>query len=130
MIVNCRYGIKRDPGNPEDPRSVFSNTLYYGYTQEAVDQFQPSDEIVKGINDIIGTKAGENDPKFVNYPLDTDMMNAAFDMDWDFHLQSDSPALNAGKTDFTRHFAEGIVVNGKTYKSPAPDSFIGAYGAK
>ena len=130
MIVNCRYGIKRDPGNPEDHRSVFANTLYYGYTQEAVDQFQPSDEIVAGINDIIGTKPGENDPKFINYPLDTDMMNAAYDMNWDFHLEADSPALNKGKTDFTRHFADGIVVNGKTYKSPEPAGFIGAYGTK
>lgn len=63
-------------------------------------------------------------------PLDTDMMNAAYDMNWDFYLEADSPALNKGKTDFTRHFADGIVVNGKTYKSPEPAGFIGAYGTK
>lgn len=128
MIANDRFGIKRDKGNPEDDRSKFYNTFYYGYTQEAVDQFQPSDEIVEGIDDIIGTTAGDNDPRFVNYPLDTDMYNADFDTDWDFHLQADSPALNKGKTDFTRHFADGIVVNGVTYKSPAPANYIGAFG--
>jgi len=131
MIANDRFGIKRDKGNPEDKkRSKFYNTFYYGYTQQAVDQFQPSEEIIAGINDIIGTKAGENDPKFVNYPLSTDLYNAEFDTNWDFHLQSDSPALNKGKTDFTRHFASGIDVNGTTYKSPPPANYIGAFGTK
>ena len=130
MIANDRFGIKRDPGKPEDDRSKFYNTFYYGYTQQAVDQFQPSEEIIAEIDDIIGTKAGENNPGFVNYPLNTDLCSADFDTDWDFHLQLGSPALNKGKTDFTRHFADGIVVNGVTYKSPAPANYIGAYGTK
>ena len=128
LLVNDRFGIKRDKGNPEDNRSKFYNTFYYGYTQQAVDQFQPGDEIIAGIDDIIGTHAGDNDPKFVNYPLSTDLYNADFNISWDFHLQSTSPALNKGKTDFTRHFADGIVVNGVTYTSPAPAAYIGAYG--
>jgi len=130
LLVNDRFGIKRDKGNPEDNRSKFYNTFYYGYTQQAVDQFQPSDEIIAGIDDVIGTHAGDNDPKFVNYPLSTDLYNADFSTTWDFHLQSASPALNKGKTDFTRHFADGIVVNGVTYKSPAPAAYCGAYGMK
>ena len=130
LLVNDRFGIKRDKGNPEDNRSKFYNTFYYGYTQQAVDQFQPSDEIIAGIDDVIGTNAGDNDPKFVNYPLSTDLYNADFNTTWDFHLQSTSPALNKGKTDFTRHFADGIVVNGVTYKSPAPAVYSGAYGTK
>lgn len=128
LLVNNRFGIKRDKGNPEDSRSKFYNTFYYGYTQQAVDQFQPSEEIIEGIDDIIGTHAGDNDPLFVNYPLDYDLYSAEFDTDWDFHLQSASPALNAGKTDFTPHFIDGIVVNGVTYKSPAPADYIGAFG--
>lgn len=130
LLVNDRFGIKRDKGNPEDNRSKFYNTFYYGYTQQAVDQFQPGDEIIAGIDDIIGTHAGENDPKFVNYPLSTDLYNADYNTTWDFHLLPTSPALNKGKTDFTRHFADGIVVNGVTYKSPAPAAYIGAYGTK
>jgi hypothetical protein len=130
LLVNDRFGIKRDKGNPEDNRSRFYNTFYYGYTQQAVDQFQPGDEIIAGVDDIIGTHAGDNDPEFVNYPLSTDLYNADFNTSWDFHLQSSSPALNKGKTDFTRHFADGIVVNGVTYTSPAPAAYIGAYGTE
>ena len=130
LLANDRYGIKRDKGAPEDARSVINNTFYYGGNQTATDQFQPSDEIVKGVNDIISAKAAENDPKFVSYPLTTDMQNASFNTSWDFHLQAGSPALTKGKTDFTRLFANGIVVNGVTYKSPAPANFIGAFGTK
>lgn len=130
LLVNDRFGIKRDKGNPEDNRSRFYNTFYYGYTQQAVDQFQPGDEIIAGVDDIIGTHAGDNDPRFVNYPLSTDLYNADFNTSWDFHLQSSSPALNKGKTDFTRHFADGIVVNGVTYTSPAPAAYVGAYGTE
>jgi hypothetical protein len=130
LLANDRYGIKRDKGNPEDARSVISNTFYYGQDQTTTDQFQPSTEIVKGVNDIISAKAAENDPKFVNYPLTTGMVNATYDSNWDFHLQAGSPALTKGKTDFTRLFANGLVVNGVTYKSPAPAAFIGAFGTK
>jgi len=133
LLANDRYGIKRDKGNPEDSangRSQFGNTLYYGYTQTGVDQFQPSNEIIAGANDVIGTKAGDNDPKFVNYPVSTDNINATFNTGWDFHVQSGSPALGKGKTSFTRNFSAGLVVNGVTYTSPAPADYIGAYGTK
>jgi len=130
LLANDRYGIKRDKGAPEDARSVVSNTFYYGYNETATKQFQPTDEIVKGVNDIISAKAAENDPKFVNYPLSTDMQNAVFNTSWDFHLQTGSPALAKGKTDFARLFANGITVNGISYKSPAPATHIGAFGTK
>jgi hypothetical protein len=130
LLANDRFGIKRDKGNPEDSRSKFFNTFYYGYTQLAVDQFQPSDEIITGTNDIIGKKAGDNDPEFVNYPLNTDLYNADFNTGWDFHLLPSSPALNKGKTDFIRHFSQGIIVNGISYKSPEPATYIGAFGTK
>ncbi|PWJ58442.1 parallel beta helix pectate lyase-like protein [Dyadobacter jejuensis] len=130
LLANDRFGIKRDAGNAEDARSIISNTLYYGFDQTTTDQFQPSEEIVKGINDIISTKAGENDPKFVNYPLSTSTLNTTFDPAWDFHLQAGSPALGKGKTDFNRQYSEGITLNGKSYSSPAPANYIGALGTK
>ncbi len=130
LIANSRYGIKRDVGNPEDNRSIISNTLYYGYSQEAVDQFQPSEAILQGSNDVIGATAGANDPKFVNYALNNDMTNGLLNNSWDFHLQSGSPALNHGRTDFSPHFkAIGITFSiGRTYNSPAPATYIGAFG--
>lgn len=128
LLVNNRFGIKRDKGNPEDSRSKFYNTYYYGFNQIAVDQFQPSDEIITGVDDVIGTLAGENNPEFVNYPLDTDMFNADFNQNWNFHLQAGSPALDKGKTDFEPHFINGIELNGTIYRSPEPAAFSGAYG--
>lgn len=130
LLANDRYGIKRDKGAPEDNRSKISNTYYYGFSQDAVAQFQPSAEILTGASDVIGTKAGENDPKFVNYPLNTALTNATYDANWDFHLQVGSPALGKGITTFTRNFATGLVLNGVTYKSPEPATYIGAFGTK
>jgi hypothetical protein len=130
LLANDRYGIKRDKGAPEDNRSKVANNLYFGNDQTTVDQFQPNAEIVAGTNDVIGTKAGDNDPKFVNYPVATATTNATFSTSWDFHLQTGSPALTKGKTDFTRQFADGITVNGTVYKSPAPATYIGAFGTK
>lgn len=130
LIVNDRFGIKRDKGNPEDSRSRFYHTFYYGYDQETVDNFQPSDEIIGGIDDVIGTKAGENDPGLVNYPLSTDRYNSVLDPAWDFHLRAGSPALGGGVANFTRNFADGIPVNGVIYTSPDPAGYIGAFGMK
>jgi hypothetical protein len=130
LLANDRFGIKRDKGKPEDNRSAVSNNLYYGASQECVNQFQPSAEILAGANDIIGNTAGANDPKFVSYPLTTDMKNATFNSGWDFHLQAGSPAVGKGKTDFTRLYAEGITLNGMLFKSPAPANYIGALGTK
>lgn len=131
LFANARFGVKRDTKKPEDSRSQYSNNWYYGYDQATVNQFQPNSEIVGGTNDVIGTVAGENDPKFVNYPLNTDVNNAVFNTGWDFHLQGNSPALNKGITNFTRHHKTGIsMANGITYTSPDPAVYIGAYGTK
>lgn len=131
LFANTRFGVKRDPKKPEDKRSAYSNNWYYGYDQTTVNQFQPTGDIVGGTNDVIGTQAGQNDPKFVNYPLSTAMNNADFNTAWDFHLQGNSPALSKGITNFTRHHKAGITLaNGITYVSPEPATFVGAYGTK
>ena len=129
LLANDRFGIKRDPKNPEDARSKVSNNLYYNYTAEGVANFQPSTEILTGTNDVISKTAGDNDPKFVNYPLNTDQKSAVFNTAWDFRLQTGSPAIGKGTTSFTRLYADGIsFANGTLYKSPAPSTTIGAFG--
>jgi hypothetical protein len=130
LFANTRFGVKRDTKKPEDNRSKYSNNWYYGYDQITVNQFQPNSEVVGGVNDVIGTTAGVNDPKFVNYPLSTSMLSPDFTTAWDFHLQGNSPALTKGITTFTRNHSGGIVVNGVTYISPAPSAFVGAFGVK
>lgn len=129
LLANDRFGVKRDPKNAEDDRSKVSNNLYYGATQDGVTGFQPSTEILTGTNDIISKTVGDNDPKFVNYPLTTDSKNATFNTAWDFRLQAGSPAIGKGTTSFTRLYADGIsFANGTLYKSPAPSTTIGAFG--
>ncbi|RYY30537.1 MAG: right-handed parallel beta-helix repeat-containing protein [Sphingobacteriaceae bacterium] len=130
LFVNTRFGVKRDTKKPEDSRSVYSNNYYYGFDQATVNQFQPTAEIVAGTNDVISKTAGANDPKFVNYPLNTPTGTAVFTTSWDFHLLTGSPALTKGKTNFARHHAAGIIANGINYKSPEPAAFVGAFGAK
>ncbi|MCK8493113.1 right-handed parallel beta-helix repeat-containing protein [Spirosoma sp. RP8] len=129
LLANDRFGIKRDPKNPEDNRTKVSNNLYYGYTQDGVTGFQPSTEILTGTNDMISKTVADNDPKFVNYPLSTDSKNATFNTAWDFRVQNGSPAVGKGITSFTRLYADGITLsNGKVYKSPAPSTTVGAFG--
>ena len=130
LLANDRFGIKRDKGNKEDERSKISNNFYFGASQDAVTNFQPSSEIIAGANDVISKTVGENDPKFVNYPLNTDMKNATFNTAWDFSLQAGSPAMGKGTTTFTRNYASGLTLNGVTYKSPEPTTTIGARGTK
>ncbi len=132
IFANTRFGIKRDPKKPEDSRTKISHNWYYGYDQATVDQFQPgNNDVVGGTNETIGKKAGDNDPKFVNYPLNTSVNNSRFDESWDFHLQASSPALNAGTINFTRHFKDGITMsNGITYTSPEPSVYVGAQGTR
>lgn len=129
LFVNDRFGVKRDTKLKEDDRSVMGNNYYYGYTQQGVDQFQPTAEVVAGANDVIGKKAGDNDPKFVNFPLENPSLNQTFNTSWNFKLQAGSPALGKGNTTFTRLYADGITVGGTLYKSPAPATYVGAYGA-
>lgn len=130
LLANDRFGVKRDPKNPEDNRSKISNNLYYGATQDGVTGFQPSTEIAAGTSDIISKTVGDNDPKFVNYPLSTDSKNAVFNTAWDFRVQTGSPAIGKGTTNFTPQFANGLTLaNGKTYKSPTPSTTIGAFGS-
>jgi len=130
LFANTRFGIKRDTKKPEDSRSVYSNNYYFGYDQTTVNQFQPTAEVIGGLNDVISKTASDNDPKFANYPLNTPTSNATFNTNWDFHLQAGSPALTKGKTTFTRHHAGGIIANGVNYISPAPSAFVGAFGIK
>lgn len=93
-------------------------------------------------NDIVSTTAGDKNPLFSNFTIQTNVdINAGstksgnipqtYNSAWDFRLSAGSPALTGGTTNFTRHFGTtGITIEGITYKSPAPASYFGAYGAK
>ncbi|MES2266846.1 MAG: right-handed parallel beta-helix repeat-containing protein [Bacteroidota bacterium] len=133
LFANTRFGIKRDPKKLEDNRSKNDYNWYYGFDQATVDQFQlgKNDIVPGGAHDVRGTKAGDNDPKFVNFPLNNPTSSADFNTAWDFHLQGNSPALTKGTTGFFRNHKAGITTsNGFTYVSPEPATYVGAYGVK
>ncbi|MGY4537376.1 hypothetical protein ACVW0P_001792 [Mucilaginibacter sp. UYNi724] len=133
LFANTRFGIKHDPKKLEDNRSKNDYNWYYGNEQATVDQFQvgKNDVVTGGANDVRGTAAGDNDPKFVSFPLNNPVLSPDFNTAWDFHLQGNSPALAKGTTTFTRHHKAGItMLNGITYVSPEPSVYIGAYGVK
>ena len=89
-------------------------------------------DVVYGANDKRGNSAGDLDPKFINFPfLTNSILSYSFDKSWNFHLQAGSPALTGAKTDFTPFYSStGITINGKTYKSPLPAAYFGAFGAE
>ncbi len=129
LLANDKFGVKRDKTLPEDSRTKVANNLYYGYTADGVTGFQPSTEILTGTNDVISKVTGDNDPKFVNYPLATASLNYIYNTAWDFRLMAGSPAIGKGTTAFTPLYAAtGLTLGGVLYKSPAPSTTIGAYG--
>lgn len=149
LVADSRYGLRLFPPDdePDMANMKWGNHFYFGSHQEMVEGFHPINGII-GQNipgweqvtipdsDIFGA-VGANDPLFVGYTVgnyspadfravtDAKFVNNMFDM---FKLQSNSPALTGGNTDFSPIFSE-YVVNGKTYVTPLPSSFIGALGS-
>lgn len=150
LAVNSRYGLRLFPPDdePDMANMRFGHNYYYGDHAEVVEGFHPINGII-GQNvtgwENIGIPAtdvyggiGENDPLFVGHTLgqydpadpranrDLELINNLFNK---FKLQSNSPALQGGKTDFNPIFSE-YVVNGRTYVTPRPSSYMGAAGAQ
>ncbi|MCD8078954.1 MAG: Ig-like domain-containing protein, partial [Bacteroides sp.] len=151
LMVNCMFGAKApgfgvDATEGPDLNSKIDYNFYASGTQEstvpqhiangtvtAYDGFKPNvQDVVYGAYDKAGTAAGDNDPLFANFPFNSNpLLSYAYDASWDFHLEAGSPALNGANTDFNPYFAStGITVNGKTYTSPKPASYFGAFGQK
>lgn len=144
LIADSRWACKRDASNPEDARSIISPNYYFASTDKGVTQYQPDSAKgqLRGTNDIVSASAGDKNPNFTNFTIQSNVdINAGstksgnipqtFNDSWDFHLKSGSPALTGGFTTFTRHFGTtGIIVDGITYTSPAPSTFFGAYSQK
>ncbi|MFN3802681.1 hypothetical protein [Belliella pelovolcani] len=149
LVAESRYGLRLFPPDdePDMANMKWGNHFYFGSHAEMVEGFHPNngiigqnipgyENIVIPSTDVFGA-VGENDPKFVGYTVgtytpanyravsDAKFVNNLHEM---FKLQADSPALSGGNTNFSPIFTE-YVVNGKTYSTPLPSSFIGAVGA-
>lgn len=147
LIVNSMFAVRQDSKNLPDNNSKVNYNFYASGTQQSVvpqhitngtltayDGFKIGvKDIILGANDKAGASAGDNDPKFTNFPFATNPLLSYdnFSASWDFHLQADSPALTGANTDFSPYFATtGITIGGVTYKSPLPAAYFGAYGTK
>ncbi len=90
--------------------------------------------------DAAATVAADKDPMFVNFNASAfnnaaavaaeEPANEGFPAAFDFHLQAGSPALTGGKTGFSPYNTTALTADGKTYSSPAPSGYIGAFGTK
>ncbi|GHU71368.1 hypothetical protein FACS189413_13000 [Bacteroidia bacterium] len=146
LIVNSMFAVRQDGANLPDDNSQVNHNFYASGTQQssvsqhiangtvtAFDGFKAGvQNIVIGANDKVGQSAGDNDPRFVDFPYTTNPLLSYdnFSASWNFHLQAGSPALTGAKTDFEPYFAAtGITIAGKEYKSPRPASYFGAFGA-
>ncbi len=91
------------------------------------------------VHSVVASESDSKDPKFASFDINSVRLldYQLFDTDgtqkYDFHLQAGSPALSGAYsgTDMQPAFVStGLTVNGKTYKSPAPEARYGAYGQK
>ena len=155
IIHNCMFGVKLLAD--ADPSCVVDYNYYVSGTQQsavpqhiaagittAFNGFYKNDddknlkEVTNGENDVYSASAGDaaKDPKFENYSINVvDLFEEVYDYAWDFHLQAGSPALTGANNSNTGIYApnfaaEGLTLNGKTYKSPFPSSYFGALGSK
>lgn len=114
LIVNCRFGT-RIVNDADVANIMYNNQLYYGNSQTIVNQFLASDGVAKfQSNDIRFTTPQQNSPLFISYDLNqfnytanpgplTAAQQPAYLVlvgSSNFKLQSGSPAMNKGKTDF------------------------------
>lgn len=131
IVVNCRFGTRfRGDKLPDIDNINYGYHVYYAYDATDEDNFFPSTDIDENGDRLTSPQDGDQiqvDPMFVNYNVSTDKMKAYPVNPDDFRLQSGSPALGAGKTDFSPVHAS-LSAGGVTVNIPAPSDFIGAYG--
>ena len=158
MLVNCKFKAMTSsweiPNNPEEgyadasvidynfyvagsPESTLDQDVadgttnsYLGYTLEN-EKYSPNVDL----HSLVSASAGDanTDPKFVNFPYNTNELTGyIYDENWDFHVAADSPALQGAYSGndekMQPYFGGGLTVNGKTYSSPVPQAWFGAFG--
>ena len=158
MLVNCKFKAMTPsweiPNNPEEgyadasvidynfyvagsPESTLDQDVadgttnsYFGYTL-GNEKYSPNVDL----HSLVSASAGDTntDPKFVNFPYNTNELTGyIYDENWDFHVAADSPALQGAYSGndekMQPYFGGGLTVNGKTYSSPVPQAWFGAFG--
>ena len=139
LLINNKRGL-RVLDDADVANIAYDYNWLYGSHQEIVDEFIPSDSATEEQpNDVMGG-VGENDPLFVNYDIDAfSMEDFELGIDqpanmntvgpWDFRLQSGSPALGAGTTDFEPIAVDFTLTGNRAPTIMPPSADMGAYPA-
>ncbi len=120
---------KTSPNKMANPDSTYSTS-----------HDKPAPVFTTNVFDNSATVAATEDPKFVTFTTSAfdnaaavnaeEPANQGFPTAYDFHLQAGSPALTGGNTNFSPYNTGGLSAGGKSYASPAPSAFMGAFGTK
>lgn len=154
LMVNCKFRTMtpnyKNPNASDagfDDKSVIDYNMYVSGTQKSTIVYPEESNVAyayegynythKSYNPAIDTHSviatAENlvNPQFSNFDINAvGLTDYAYDSSWDFHLTAGSPALSGTSATLTPCFADGLVINGKSYQSPALKSHFGAFGTK
>lgn len=154
LMVNCKFRAMtpnyKNPNSSDagyDDKSVIDYNMYASGTQQSTIVYPEESNVAyayEGYNyehksynpavdahSVIATKDNLVNPRFVNFDINAvDLTDYIYNSAWDFHLSSDSPALNATSAKVNPCFASGLEINGKIYQSPALEPHFGAFGTK
>lgn len=154
LMVNCKFRTMtpnyKNPNASDagfDDKSVIDYNMYVSGTQKSTIVYSEESNVAyayegynythKSYNPAIDTHSviatAENlvNPQFSNFDINAvGLTDYAYDSSWDFHLTAGSPALSGTSATLTPCFADGLVINGKSYQSPALKSHFGAFGTK
>lgn len=154
LMVNCKFRTMtpnyKNPNASDagfDDKSVIDYNMYVSGTQKSAIVYPEESNVAyayEGYNythksynpaidnhSVIATAENLVNPQFSNFDINAvGLTDYAYDSSWDFHLTAGSPALSGASSTLSPCFAGGLVINGKTYQSPALRPQFGAFGTK
>lgn len=157
LMVNCKFRAMtpnyKKPNDPEegyDSKSIIDYNYYASGSQKSDIVFSEESGVayswegynyahknyyagVVDANSIVATEKDSKDPMFVNFDINgVGLTDYVYNEQWDFHVSKNSPVLSGAYTgsQVVPHFAGGLSVNGKQYKSESLSNRFGAMGTK
>ncbi len=153
IMVNCKTGLRILENPAADTlHCYYGNNLSYGDTITVVNEFYPVTHVTKPQSTDIPDPAtfypgypdsytlgevynapqlvGQNNPMFVNFPLPVTGIISLYNFvgNYDFHLESDSPAIGKGYTEFSPLDATSAVSDADLKATVTPPNIdLGAF---
>lgn len=156
LMVNCKFRAMtpsfKNPNTPDggfDDKSVIDYNFYasgdlkseivfpeesnVAYPYEGYNYNHKSYNPAADQHSPVASSQNLLDPLFESYDINSvSLTSTDFNQAWDFHLRPGSPALTGAAAPgvITPLFADGLTVNGQSYRSPQPEPWFGAFGTK